>query len=161
MSASRPIAEPAGLLRRLAIMTYDSFLLLALLFLATTPLVFLNGGQALNMDDPIVAVGTPTYLTIVTLVYYSWFWTRGQTLGMRAWRTCVTGTDGKRITYRQASVRFFLALLSWAPIGLGYLWSVVDSQGRTWHDIGSGTRLVVLPKGRSRKSDDNPGQAPS
>jgi uncharacterized RDD family membrane protein YckC len=37
-------------------------------------------------------------------------------------------------------------LLSWLPLGLGFLWMLVDSQGRAWHDRLSGTRVVELPK---------------
>ena len=154
MNASRPIVAPAGLLRRLAIMTYDGLLLVALLILATTPVVLLNRG-ALNMADPLVAVGLQAYCIAVAWSYYGWFWTRGQTLGMRAWRARVTGVDGNRISYRQASVRFFLALVSWAPIGLGYLWSAFDREKRTWHDIGSGTRLVVMPKSPGQETGPN------
>jgi len=42
--------------------------------------------------------------------------------------------------------RLAWAVVSWLPLGLGYLWILVDPQRRAWHDRLSGTRVVVLPK---------------
>jgi uncharacterized RDD family membrane protein YckC len=50
------------------------------------------------------------------------------------------------MTWRQALIRFLVAILSWGACGLGVLWILVDKDKRTWHDRASGTRVVVLPK---------------
>jgi uncharacterized RDD family membrane protein YckC len=34
--------------------------------------------------------------------------------------------------------------VSLAAAGLGFLWSLVDAERRTWHDLASGTVLVRL-----------------
>jgi uncharacterized RDD family membrane protein YckC len=140
----RPIGRPAGLFRRLSIMVYDGLLLFAVLFLAATPMVFLNGGDAMDMHQPLVNISIRVYFLVITFCYYGWFWTRGQTLGMRAWKTVVTDDSGQPISWRQAGIRFTLSLLSWLACGIGFLWSMFDKEQRTWHDIGSGTRLVVV-----------------
>jgi uncharacterized RDD family membrane protein YckC len=42
--------------------------------------------------------------------------------------------------------RLAAAVLSWLPAGLGWLWCVFDREHRTWHDVLSHTRVVVVPK---------------
>ena len=39
-----------------------------------------------------------------------------------------------------------MAIISWAGLGMGFFWAIVDKQHRTWHDLGSDTRLVHLGK---------------
>ena len=56
------------------------------------------------------------------------------------------GEDTAQITASAAVRRYLLAWLSFALAGLGFIWSLFDRRNRTWHDRGSGTRIVVLPK---------------
>ncbi len=135
--------QPAGLLRRLAIILYDALLLVAVLFLATTPLVFVNHGEAVDYSDPWIAVAAQAYFVGVAYLYFGWFWTQGQTLGMRAWRTHLVDREGRSPTWLRALARFLLSIVSWLPAGLGFWWSLYHPQRAGWHDIGSGTRLVV------------------
>ena len=87
-------------------------------------------------------------IAVVTVMgFFCSFWLKsGQTLGMQAWRIKLASFSGARATPRQAVVRCFGALLSFACFGLGYLWCLVDRNGRYWHDYLSGTELVLLPK---------------
>lgn len=137
---------PVGLFRRLAIIVYDALLLTAVLFLAMTLLVFLNDGDAIGPDSPVKYALTQLYLLAMSFLYFGWFWTQGQTLGMRAWKTVVLTPDDKAISWGAASIRFALAIVSWAPAGLGFVWSLFDKDKRAWHDIGSRTRLVRLAR---------------
>ena len=75
------------------------------------------------------------------------FWLRtGQTLGMLAWRLRVVQSDnGRSITWKQALIRYFVALLSWAAVGLGFAWALFDRNRNTWHDLLSGTELRMTP----------------
>jgi len=131
------------LLRRFGAIFYDSLLLFAVLYFATIPVVLVNGGRTIPAEDPLYM----GYLVFVSFLYFGWFWTHGgQTLGMKAWRICVRSRDGGRVGWKQCFVRFATALASWVPLGLGFLWSVVRSDGNTWHDLASGTKLVVLPR---------------
>ena len=87
------------------------------------------------------------WLLLVPLVFFTWFWTHGgQTLGMKSWRLKVVDEWGDTLSAQLAVIRYFAAILSWLPLGLGFFWSLFDSEGRTWHDRLSATRLVVLPK---------------
>jgi len=148
MSHIEPSLPAAGLLRRLAAILYDSLLLSALWFAVATALLALSGGRLSAPDRPLwlLYVFRATLL-LVTFLFFGWFWTRGgQTLGMRAWRLKVIADREQPLTWTQAARRFAAAGLSWAALGLGFLWVTVDSEKRAWHDRLSGTRVVVLPK---------------
>lgn len=125
-------------LRRLAAIVYDSFLLVALWFLATALLLPLNGGQAFHSGQFFY----PIYLLCVSFVFYGWFWTHGgQTLGLKAWKIKVLTFERQPLSWRQAVLRFVTAILSWAVLGLGFAWVLWDKKGRTWHDYLSKTDL--------------------
>ena len=141
----RPVAQPCGLFRRLAAIFYDSLLLGALWMGATFPLLFLTHGEAIHAGNPAYTA----YLLVIGWAFFGWFWTRGgQTLGMRAWRFEVQTTSGRPLGWRLASGRYAAAVLSWLALGLGFIWQWIDRDGLAWHDRLSGTRLIVLPKGR-------------
>jgi uncharacterized RDD family membrane protein YckC len=125
--------------RRLAAIVYDCVLLLAVLFAATAALLPFSGGEAISSGNGLYTA----YLLIVSFGYFGWFWTHGgQTLGMRSWHLGLEGADETAVTWRQALLRFFGALLSWLALGAGYLWLLADPERRTWHDRLSGTRIT-------------------
>ena len=131
-----------GLLRRLAAILYDSLLLFATLYFATLILLPFTGGEAIR-PQPLYTL----YLFAVSFLYFAWAWTRGgQTLGMRAWRIRVVRRNGLPLTWGSAALRFFAALLSWLPVGAGFLWVVVDSKRLSWHDRLSATHLILEPR---------------
>jgi uncharacterized RDD family membrane protein YckC len=133
----------AGLLRRLAGVVYDSLLLVALWMVATGLWLLAAGGRPPADGDPLFQL----YLLVIAFLFFGGFWIRGgRTLGMQAWRMRVVSADGRALTWRQAAIRFFAAILSWLPLGAGYLWCLVDRDRNTLHDRLSGTRTVVLPK---------------
>lgn len=145
---------PPGLARRLAVMCYDGLLLFAVLFAATAVILPLTGGEAVAPNDPLYS----GYLLAVSFAYFGWFWTHGgQTLGMRAWGVRVVDGSGRPPGWRRGLLRFVAALLSWLPLGLGFLWVIVDGRKRAWHDRLSGTRLVcertAAGRRRNRASD--------
>ncbi len=136
---------PTGLWRRLAAIVYDSFLLFAVLVLATIVLLPFTGGEAVAAGNPFYL----PYLLAVSYLFLGWFWTHGgQTLGMRAWRIRAQTFAGYEMTWGQALKRFGAALLAWAPSGAGFVWQWLDADGLAWHDRLSGTYLAVLPKKR-------------
>lgn len=130
-----------GLLRRIAAMFYDGILLFAVLFLATALLLPMTHGQAIHTGN----VPYDLYLLLCSWLYFAWQWTHGgQTLGMRAWRIRLAGgAAGGTVSWRAASLRFGLALLSLAALGLGFLWAWFDPRGLAFHDRYSRTRLMV------------------
>jgi uncharacterized RDD family membrane protein YckC len=130
--------------RRVAAMLYDGLLILALLFLATLPFIALRDGEPVEGNENLL------YQLILCLVIYGFFvgfWAlSGRTLGMQSWRLQLESVDGEKVRLTAATVRFFAAILSWAPAGLGFLWSLWDKDGLTWHDRISKTRIVYYPK---------------
>jgi len=137
------VVLPAPLWRRLAAALYDALLLAAIWMAAT--FVFVVASDALRVSrDTHLFQG---YLFLVGLAFFGWFWTHGgQTLGMRAWRLQVRRTDGAPLRWLDAAVRYAMAYVAWLPLGIGVLWCAVDARRRAWHDMGSGTEVVLLPR---------------
>lgn len=129
-------------------MFYDGLLLVALLFAVNAVLLALSGGRLAAPDRPDWLLHAQRLaLAGVTFWFFAWFWMHGgQTLGMRAWRLRLEGKNGRALSLDQVSKRSFAALVSFAALGLGYLWMLADREKLTWHDRFSGTRLVLVPK---------------
>jgi uncharacterized RDD family membrane protein YckC len=139
-SDEQAFPEPApGFLRRLAALCYDLLLLAAVLFVVTLVVLFARGGRE-------VSPGTWWFeltLVAVSAVFFIWFWTHGgQTLGMRAWQLRVVDRHGRPIGLKRAIGRYFAAVVSALPAGMGFWWSLVDREKLCWHDRWSGTKLV-------------------
>jgi uncharacterized RDD family membrane protein YckC len=136
--------QNTGFLRRFAAILYDSLLLFAVLMLISTPFVMVRGGEAV---PPLSDLFFRLTLAFAIYIFFVGFWTRaGRTLGMQSWGLQLQGPDDNKPTLAAANVRFFAALLSWAPAGLGFLWQLWDKDRLTWHDRISGTRIVYYPK---------------
>lgn len=136
--------QNTGLIRRLAAIVYDALLNLALWIIAALVFIGFNRGEAIETYQNL-----PLQITLVTVsfAFFVGYWTRvGRTLGMQSWGLQLETSDGHRPTLAAASIRFFAALLSWAPAGLGFLWQLWDKDKLTWHDRISGTRMVHYPK---------------
>lgn len=130
-----------GLGRRLLAIFYDSIVVLAILFIATVPVVLLTDGAL--VDSRLYRSTLQVYELLVAFAFFGGFWRAGgQTIGMRAWRIRVIRDNGERLRWRDAALRYLVAIVSWAALGLGFAWSLFDRERRTWHDIASNTRLV-------------------
>ncbi len=136
---------PCPLWRRLMAIFYDAILLFCLVFIAWQPLPLIPDSF---WPTPLVGqMVRLAYLFGIIFLFLGWFWTHGgQTLGMRAWQVAVQGIDGNNVSWSAAWHRFIVSGLSWAIFGLGFVWSLFDSQSRTWHDIASDTRLLIKPR---------------
>jgi uncharacterized RDD family membrane protein YckC len=134
---------PAGFFRRLAAMVYDSLLVAAILISTITLMVVLT-------NTPVAGPNVIGLLLLESFAFFAYFWIfRGQTLGMLAWRLSIVTGSGYQMTFTQALLRYFGALLSFAAFGLGYLWIVIDAQKRGWPDLISDSRVLFTPKSRS------------
>lgn len=170
--------KPAGLLRRLGAIVYDTMIVIALLVAITFAFVPVLNGRVLVPEE----VGALAYLYWVIelaaiIGFFGFFWTRrGQTVGMLAWRLRIERLDGANVSWGLTIKRLALHVLllspfflghwliwrDWAPgvsrkvaFGLtlapevlGYLWIWIDRERRSWHDRWSNTRVVLLPKTR-------------
>ena len=133
----------ASFFQRLFAILYDSLLLLALMFLATLPFIAIRAGEPV---DPGYLPYQLTLIGVIWLFFVGFWTTSGRTLGMQSWRLRVEDEKGNTPGIAVASVRFFAAILSWLPLGLGFLWQLWDKDRLTWHDRISGTRLIRYPK---------------
>ncbi len=135
--------ENTGLGRRLGAALYDALLVLALLFLASLPFIAVRSGEPVEAGDPVYRLT----MFAVAWLFYAVFWSRyGRTLGLQSWRLRIETPDGRKPTFAAASLRFFAAIVSWLPLGLGFWWQLWDREHLTWHDRWSGTRLRYYPK---------------
>lgn len=128
------------LLRRFAAICYDAMLLLSVLFISTLLILPLVSNTAIESGN----LAYNFYLLVMCYLYFCWQWMNGgQTLGMKSWRLQVVNSNGQNPSWRQASLRFLAALLSWSLLGLGFIWGLFDREKLTLHDRLSATRLVL------------------
>jgi uncharacterized RDD family membrane protein YckC len=95
-------------------------------------------------SDVIVPIASLLGLLISSLVYFTYFFSRGQTLGMKAAKIELCGTDGTYpIGYTKGFLRWIGMIISGLVIGLGYLWILIDKNKQGWHDKIAGTYVEV------------------
>ena len=139
-------ATPAPLWLRLGAAVYDLFPLVALWMLTAALFLFAARGSV-DVAHPPFAYHLALQLALlaVTAAYFIVSWTRGgQTIGMRAWKLRVVDADGATLPWPRALLRFAVAIVSLAAIGLGFLWCLVDRDRRAWHDIAAHSLVVRL-----------------
>jgi uncharacterized RDD family membrane protein YckC len=133
--------------RRLAAAFYDGLVLICIVFIAWQPVPLLPDDQWPEWLSRGVRLG---YLLAVIILFFGWFWTHGgQTIGMRAWKIRLVddspgATSTGTISSLQVVIRLAVAAISWAVLGMGFLWSLLDRERRTWHDMASRSRLVKI-----------------
>ncbi len=139
--------QNTGLMRRVGAMLYDALLVFALLMLTAIPFIAIRGGDAVAPSSDLFF---RLSLLAVIYVFFVGFWIRsGRTLGMQSWGLQLETPDGSVPGIGAASIRFAAAIVSWIPLGLGYLWQLWDKDSLTWHDRISKTRIVHYPKEKS------------
>ena len=93
----------------------------------------------------------------IAIGYPVGFWVLlGQTPGKLLFGLRVARINGQPLTIRRALLRYLGYWLSAIPLGLGFLWVLVDDQRQGWHDKLSGTYVVYdsrSPFARSTFSD--------
>lgn len=151
-------ATPAALHVRVLAVLYDVMPLAALWFATAAVGLLLRGGQPVTPNTPAAWLEFAAML-LTSFGYLGISWRRGgQTLGMRAWRLRVVDQDGSGAgSWGQLAIRFVVAGFSLLAFGLGFAWSLLDPERRTWHDLASGTVLVRLPKAAKPRRHDSSG----
>ncbi|MBD1576216.1 RDD family protein [Vibrio sp. S11_S32] len=153
---SLPNQSPAGFFRRFGAFFYDTLIIIAVLMIAVGIIVatmealvylgvmdyggYIDASDLLN-HHPIGRWLYHAYLLLVWFGFFSFFWQKGQTLGMRAWKITVMNQDGSAISFKQSLIRFATALL-----GLGNLLSLVTSDKRALQDICAQCQVVYSPQ---------------
>lgn len=110
------------------------------------------------------------FLFLVFGIYFTWFWTQGQSLAMKTWHIRVVDRLGQPLRQPRALLRYALSWIWFLPpLGLGFalalpaadiavltggwvaVWAVLarfHPQRQFWHDAWAGTRLVDVRPGR-------------
>lgn len=145
----------AGLLKRFAAMIYDFFLLFAISMtyaavVLAVKVQLLGFTLAPGEKAQMGMVGFIGWV-IILITFYCYFWRRfGQTLGMKAWRLELVNAHGNYASLLQCIMRCIIATVSFALLGIGYWWLLLDSQKITLHDRLTKTRVIQLTKEKKR-----------
>lgn len=122
---------------------YDSLLILSIMVIGTLPFIAIRYGEAVESNSNYYQ------FTLFIIIYFFLvgFWSiSGRTLGMQSWGLRLETLDGYRPNIIQCSIRFFAAIVSWLPFGLGFWWQLFDKQNLTWHDRISKTKIFYYPR---------------
>jgi len=131
-----------GFSRLMAAIFYDGLLLTAVLFFATFLLLLIP--EEIRNSNPLVQLAKVIWYLLVCYIYFVGFWLKGgQTPGMKPWKITLVNMQGDPPGTKQATLRFFSAIFSWALLGTGFLWMIVDSNHYSLHDHLSGSKLIV------------------
>ncbi len=132
----------AGFGRRLMAMTYDFFLVTAVLMVGSFAFLALTGGEAV---EGAIRTAYQVYLALLATGFYAFFWLRGgQTLGMQAWHLRVQQADGRPMTPSLVARRLLTGIATLGPVGLVSV--PFHPRGLSLCDMLSNTILVRLPK---------------
>ena len=100
-------------------------------------------GQVISGDNAaaLFAILTIGWLGLTTGYFIVMHGLGGQTIGKRLLGLRVVGVDRQPPSFRQAAIRW-LAAVGFAPIGIGFLWVLWQSEKRGWHDFVARTWVV-------------------
>ena len=140
---------------------YEGVLLFAVVFIGGW--LFSTLGQmrdAMDARRPLLQ----GFLFLLFAVYFTWFWSKGQTLAMKTWDIRLVDRQGRPVTQARALVRYVLSWLWFLPplaalapwrltvgeitllmIGWVLVWALLSRfhpQRQFLHDVLAGTRLV-------------------
>jgi uncharacterized RDD family membrane protein YckC len=150
--------------RRMACWLYEGMLLFGVVFIAGY--LFSTLSQTRHAMDN--RHGLQAFLFLVFAMYFTWLWSKGQTLAMKTWHIQVLDKHGRRLSQGRAFWRYVLSwvwilppMLITAPLhlpatevgvlvmGWVMVWAVLSrfqTRGQYWHDVWAGTQLVDVQK---------------
>ncbi len=133
--------KQSKLWKHLAALIYDIFPILALFLLTSLILVLFRQGEEVKPRT----LWLQLILFTEVFLYFTYSWKLGgQTLGMRAWKIGIQ--NHQNMSWLDATLRFFVGLVSTMLLGLG-LWHRKFSLNKlTWMDMVSNSQVVDLSK---------------
>ena len=166
MNATQPTSSEAPdlrappLSRRMACWLYEGMLMFGVVFIAGY--LFSSLTQTRNALDN--RHWQQAFLFVVFGIYFTWFWSKGQTLAMKTWHIRIVDHQGRAISQARAMARYVLSWLWFLPplatgyvfrlggaeiavLSLGWIaiWALLSrfhAQRQFPHDALAGTRLV-------------------
>ena len=165
LAAHVDILQTPSLRKRMACWLYEGMLLFGVVFIAG----YLFGTLSQTKHAMNNRHGLQAFLFLVFAIYFTWFWSKGQTLAMKTWHIRILDKAGLPVTQARALARYVLSwvwflppmMLAWpfnlpavevAVLVVGWIliWALLSrfqSRGQYWHDVWAGTQLVdVQPK---------------
>ena len=134
--------QPAGFLKRVLALVYDSLLIGAIVLVLSLLLVFVHGGYP---ESGSVLSFIQLFILVFTgPIFYSYFWiaNKGQTTGMQAWKIKLVSMDETELNIKQTMLRCLISTISFVCFGLGYLWILYDKDNLSWSDILTNTKVI-------------------
>ena len=134
--------QPAGFLKRVLALVYDSLLIGAIVLVLSLLLVFVNGGYP--ESGSFVSFIQFFILIFAGPIFYSYFWiaNKGQTTGMQAWKIQLVTIDETELNIKKTMLRCLISTISFACFGMGYLWILYDKDILSWSDILTKTKVI-------------------
>jgi uncharacterized RDD family membrane protein YckC len=139
-------ADSTSFVERAAAFAVDNLLLnlgaVILIYLSFSLLVF---QEFMDLSGIAKSAVLPLYIffVAVNMTYYTFFHgTSGQTPGKMFFKLRVLGADGEPMDIYTSFVRCCGYIVSAAFLGAGFLWVLVDKEGRAWHDRIAGTSVT-------------------
>ena len=130
-----------SLIKYLAAIIYDLFLLFGLLLFITVMISFANNGNPPESNNILYRLA----LLSVIIFFYHYSWNKsGQTLGMKAWNVKLISQDNKAVSLKQSSARIILGIANICTLGLGFFWKYTNKSRLTLMDLFSKTQLINL-----------------
>ncbi len=134
--------QPAGFLKRILALIYDSLLIAAIVLVLSLLLVFINGGYP--DSGSFLSFIQFFILVFAGPIFYSYFWiaNKGQTTGMQAWKIKLVTMDETELNTKQTMLRCLISTISFVCFGLGYFWILYDKNNLSWSDILTKTKVI-------------------
>ena len=151
-----------SLKRRMACWLYEGMLLFGVVFISGYLFSALSQTRHAMDHRP----GMQAFLFLTLGIYFTWFWSRGQTLAMKTWHIRAVDVHGLPLTQSRALLRYVLSWAWFLPpllitfpfslpapevgvITLGWvvIWALLSRfhpQKQFWHDAWAGTRLISV-----------------
>lgn len=146
--------------RRMACWLYEGMLMFGVVFIAGYLFSTLTQTRHALDNRHMQQV----FLFVVFGIYFTWFWSKGQTLAMKTWHIRVVDAQGHSLTQPRALLRYLLSWLWFLPplaaggifglpgrelavilVGWIAVWAILSRfhpQRQFLHDALAGTRLV-------------------
>jgi uncharacterized RDD family membrane protein YckC/TM2 domain-containing membrane protein YozV len=156
LSTAQPHTDQpnAGFWVRLSAFTVDGLLLylIQLVFIILPTLAYMYNTGLFSAPDPKMAAMTMAPIAmlvsaVVLILYVGYFvgLTAGKhqgTYGKRSMGIYVRKRDGGRVWIGHSLVRFIGSIISWFPLGIGYLMVAFGKRKLALHDLIAGTEVV-------------------
>jgi len=164
LETQTPILQTPSLRKRMACWLYEGMLLFGVIFIAG----YLFGTLSQTKHALHNRHGLQAFLFLVFAIYFTWLWSKGQTLAMKTWHIQILDKDGHPVSQARALLRYFLSwvwflppmVIAWpfnlpaaevAVLVFGWIlvWALLScfqSRRQYWHDVWAGTQLVDVLK---------------